>query len=114
LVVSDESMEKFHCLTERRGAVLAFVLFVIPGFPKDILSYILGLSPMRFIAFVAACSLGRIPGTVMLSFTGSAVYDENWTLLTLVCIACLITFVCVYYWRARIESWLTARSEDSP
>jgi len=114
LVVSHESMEKFHFLTERRGAILAFVLFVIPGFPKDILSYILGLSPMGFIPFVVACSLGRVPGTVMLSFTGSAVYDENWTLLTFVCIACLITFACAYFWRARIELWLTGRSEDSP
>jgi uncharacterized membrane protein YdjX (TVP38/TMEM64 family) len=114
LVVSDTLMGKFHFLTERRGLVLALVLFLIPGFPKDILSYILGLSPMGLIAFVTVCALGRIPGTVMLSLTGSAVYDRNWALLTFVSVACFIALACAYVWRARIEFWLKGRSEGSP
>jgi len=112
LMVSKESMEKFHFLTERRGTVLAFVLFVIPGFPKDILSYILGLSPMTFVPFVIACAIGRIPGTVMLSFSGSAVYDEDWTLLTVISVACLVTLALAYYWRAKIDLWLRGESRD--
>jgi len=78
LFVSTETLKKFHFLTERRGIVLALILFTIPGFPKDTLCYILGLSPMGLIPFMLACVVGRIPGTMMLSFCGCAVYDENW------------------------------------
>lgn len=113
LIVSKASLEKFHFLTERRGTLLALILFIIPGFPKDILSYILGLSPMGFPAFVAVCALGRIPGTVMLSMSGSALYNENWTLLIVLSIACAIALVAVFVWRVKIESWLKGRQEGS-
>ena len=77
LVVPPRAMERFRFLTKRRGTFIAFILFIIPGFPKDILSYILGLSPMGFLPFIAVCTLGRIPGTVLLSFSGSALYNRN-------------------------------------
>lgn len=113
LVVSNESMERFHFLTQSRGVLLALVLFAIPGFPKDILSYILGLSPMGFVTFVVVCTLGRIPGTVMLSFSGSAVYEQNWTLLLVICIVCAMAFAPFFIWRAKIECWLKGRSGDT-
>jgi uncharacterized membrane protein YdjX (TVP38/TMEM64 family) len=106
LAVNEASLEKFHFLTERRGAILALVLFIIPGFPKDILSYILGLSPMGFGTFIMVCALGRIPGTVLLSFTGSAIFDENWTLLTVVTILCAIALTFFFVNRTRIEQWI--------
>ncbi len=46
--VSENHLKRFHFLTERKGAILAFAFFAIPGFPKDILSYILGMSPMCY------------------------------------------------------------------
>ncbi len=113
LVVSEKSLEKFHFLTERRGALLALILFAIPGFPKDILSYILGVSPMGFPAFVTACALGRIPGTIMLSFSGSAVYNENWTFLIILSAVCAVVLGAVFVWRAKIDSWLK-RKRDQP
>lgn len=113
LVVSDEFLEKFGFLTQRKGVLVSLALFIIPGFPKDILSYILGLSPMRRLTFVIVCTIGRIPGTVLLSFSGSAVYDENWTLLivmSVICIAALGIFVVL---RDRIEAWLAGKSHDA-
>lgn len=113
LVVSKEALEKFHFLTERRGALLALILFAIPGFPKDILSYILGLSPMGFPAFVTVCTLGRIPGTIMLSFSGSAVYNEDWTFLIVMSVICAVAVGAAFVWRARIDSWLRRDRGDS-
>ncbi|MCA1960051.1 MAG: VTT domain-containing protein [Desulfomonile sp.] len=106
LAVDEKTLGKFHFLTERRGAVLALILFIIPGFPKDILSYILGLSPMGFGTFIVVCGIGRIPGTVMLSFTGSAIFDENWTLLTVITVLCAVVLGFCFFNRSRIEEWL--------
>lgn len=116
LAVADATLEKFHFLTERRGAILALILFIIPGFPKDILSYILGLSPMGFATFVVVCALGRIPGTVMLSFTGSAIFDENWTLLTVVTVVCAVALITGFAYRSKIDAWLKRMGEkhDTP
>lgn len=109
LMVSESLMEKFHFLVESRGTFIALILFTIPGFPKDILCFLLGLSPMSFIAFVTICTLGRIPGTIMLSYGGSAVYDENWGLLVVVTLASLVTIGFFIMKRTKVESWLRRR-----
>lgn len=113
LAVTRATLEKFHFLTERRGTFIAALLFVIPGFPKDILCYILGLSPMGLVTFTLVCALGRIPGTVMLSYCGCAVYDENWTTLVVVSIVCLASIAFLFLMNGRIELWLRSKRKQT-
>jgi uncharacterized membrane protein YdjX (TVP38/TMEM64 family) len=113
LVVSDQFLEKFHFLTERRGALLTLVLFSIPGFPKDMLCYLLGISPMGFWMFVVLCTVGRIPGTVMLSMCGCAVYDKDWTLLASVTITALLLLLVSFLYRDRIQHWIRKTGRES-
>ena len=113
LVVSAKQMERFDFLTHRKGILVALAFFTIPGFPKDILSYILGLSPMSFITFLLVSSLGRIPGTIMLSYSGAAVYDENWTLLIALAIICALAISIFYFRRDQIEVWLKSRRDQT-
>jgi uncharacterized membrane protein YdjX (TVP38/TMEM64 family) len=110
LVVSAHTMERFEFLTKRRGAVAAFVLFLIPGFPKDFLCLLLGLSPMRFLTFLLVCGIGRIPGTIMLGFSGSAAYSESWGALIAVGIfaACAVGLSVLY--KDRIRTWVEEHS----
>jgi uncharacterized membrane protein YdjX (TVP38/TMEM64 family) len=110
LVISPRTLEKFAHLTQRRGAVATLVLFAIPGFPKDILSYLLGLSPMRFVTFVLVCALGRIPGTILLSVSGSALYKENWKMLMMVAALFGILFLISYINKDRIKAWVVEKS----
>lgn len=114
LAVSDETLDRFCFLTERRGTILSFALFAIPGFPKDILCYILGLSPMGFITFAVVCTVGRIPGTAMLSFGGAAVYYENWLLVAALAAATLVCAVLFFSIRDRMEVWLRQRFCKTP
>jgi len=113
LVVSEEFLAKFDFLAERRAGVLAFALFIIPGFPKDFLCFVLGLSPMSFATFLIASAVGRIPGTVMLSFCGCAVYDKDWTLLIAVSVLALSLIAIFYLYRERIELWLRKTGNES-
>ncbi len=45
--VKREVLEKFNFLTTKTGTLICFVLFLFPGFPKDYLCYVLGLSRMK-------------------------------------------------------------------
>jgi len=110
LFVNEKTVEKFHFLTERRGTIATLILFMIPGFPKDILSYLLGLSPMHFLTFVVVCSLGRIPGTVMLCLSGSALYKENWHLLMFISGAVLVLVVIFWFKGDAIREWLKEKT----
>jgi len=110
LVVPCHILEKFHFLVDHRGTVIALILFTIPGFPKDILCFILGLSPMGFLTFLWVCTIGRIPGTVMLSFSGSAMYNQDWFLLILLAVICVAVIAIFFLARDRIEVWLKKKS----
>jgi len=110
VMVGKKALQRFQFLTEKHGLVLSLILFTIPGFPKDILSYILGLSPMGFFPFLVVCFFGRIPGTIMLSLSGAAVFEENWTLLVVVSVVCLILVGGFFLNRDKIEVWIRARN----
>jgi uncharacterized membrane protein YdjX (TVP38/TMEM64 family) len=110
LAVPCEILEKFEFLTRRKGALLALGLFAIPGFPKDMLCYLLGLSPMGFVSFATVCTIGRIPGTVMLSYSGAAVYHENWALLIILAAVSLLAIAVFFLFRDKVEWWLKKRS----
>ena len=114
LAVSDEALDRFCFLTERRGTILSLAFFAIPGFPKDILCYVLGLSPMGFMTFAVVCALGRIPGTAMLSFGGAAVYCEDWLLVVVLAVAALVCVALFFVVRDRLEAWLRQRFCKTP
>jgi uncharacterized membrane protein YdjX (TVP38/TMEM64 family) len=105
-MVSQETMQKFDFLMEHQGALVAFLLFLLPGFPKDFLCFILGLSPMPFRLFVVLVTVGRIPGTLMLTLQGAQVYEGNyWNSLILIGL-CLIAAGLLYYYREKVYEWI--------
>jgi uncharacterized membrane protein YdjX (TVP38/TMEM64 family) len=76
--VGKETMEKFDYLMEHKGAFFSFLFFIIPGLPKDYFCYLLGLSPMHVLTFLVVSTIGRIPGTLLLSMQGEAVRSEHY------------------------------------
>lgn len=111
LVISEDTLDKCRFVTEPRGIIASLILFIIPGFPKDILCYCLGLSPMNYLTFLLVCGLGRIPGTAMLSFSGAAIYEEDWRLLVVVAITALLCLGFFYFKKERAALWVKGRSE---
>lgn len=59
---------------------LTFILFLIPGTPKDLLTYFAGLTRLRVLEFVIISTLARIPSIV--SSTVGGHYLENGDYLT--------------------------------
>jgi len=66
-LVSPDIWRKLGFIVEAEGVILCFVIFLIPGLPKDMTCYLFGLSPMPFWIFAVVSTLGRIPGTWVLS-----------------------------------------------
>jgi len=94
--------QKFNHLVYKGGFVIPFILFIFPGFPKDSLSYILGLSrmPMRIFLFIAA--IGRIPGTLALSIQGAELYQGNYLKFAVLLGATLLVSLPFYLFHKQI------------
>jgi uncharacterized membrane protein YdjX (TVP38/TMEM64 family) len=102
-VVDPIVLSKFDYLLHHKGAFLVFFLFLIPGFPKDYLSYFLGLSRLSLFEFTVIAGVGRLFGTILLSLSGSYLrHHEYEKFLSLVGIA-VIGIVTVWLFKEKIE-----------
>ena len=74
------SREKINGLsfinTERKRNVLIFLLFFIPGTPKDLLTYFAGLTDIKLGTFLAISLVARIP-SVLSSTVGGHLLGEG-------------------------------------
>lgn len=104
--VSPKMRKHFDYLGRRGGIILSFLLFLIPGFPKDVLCYILGLTPMNLSIFLIISTIGRIPGVLMATLQGAKAFEHQYkTFLILLGISALIILV-FYVYHERIHRWI--------
>jgi uncharacterized membrane protein YdjX (TVP38/TMEM64 family) len=111
-MVSKETLDKFDFLMERQGTLIAFFLFVVPGFPKDCLCFILGLSLMSWKLFLLLSSIGRLPGTLMLTLQGAQIYQGNYLVTGLLMGFCLLLALTLFYFREPLYGWLRTWHEN--
>ncbi len=97
-IINPQIIQKYDHFMEHRGTLITFILFLIPGFPKDALSYIIGLSHMKTSIFLLVCTSGRLLGTAMLSISGNyARNDKNVAMLAILGISALLVLLAYYY-----------------
>jgi len=107
-----ESLAKSEKLLAAPSAkIVFFLLFLIPGIPKDILCYVGGISPLRYPFFIGASMLARLPGLVGSTFIGQAAAAKSWVLLVVLSVLSLILFVLGLVFRPRIQAWVEKLAE---
>ena len=107
--LSEHHWNRLNFIVEAEGAILCFILYLIPGFPKDIVAYIFGISPMPFWLFALVSTFGRLPGTLMSSYFGASVAEHRY--IYALVLAALVIGLCLplYYYRDRIMRHLNPR-----
>lgn len=64
--------------------LLVFILFFIPGTPKDILTYFVGLTPMKLKTFLFITFFARIPSVITSTIGGDAIGLQNYQFAVIV------------------------------
>ena len=105
-LVAQERFRRIDRLVNRQGLIALFIMFLIPGFPKDYLSLALGLSTLPVKLFALMTCVGRMPGTLMLSLQGAALYDRSYGLLAVVAGASLVLILLAYRYREALYRWV--------
>ncbi len=68
---------RFLKTTPKRGFIF-FIIFMIPGTPKDLLCYFAGLTDMKLLTWLAICSLGRLPAIITSTVGGDALGTSDY------------------------------------
>lgn len=82
---SNEQISKVKILKKspKRDGLL-FLLFLLPGTPKDILTYFLGLTDIKFFTLIFLSVVGRFPSVVSSTISGAALGRESYILAIIV------------------------------
>ena len=80
-----EQIDSMKYLSDEKALnATAFLLFLIPGTPKDLLTYIAGLTKIRLLPWILLTSIARIPSIVTSTISGNALGLEKYGLAVIV------------------------------
>jgi len=108
-LVSDSVYHKFDFIARTGGELVALVFFLIPGFPKDYLCFLLGVSPIPFGTFLIISTFGRLPGTWLLSIQGAKVRGAHYLEFVIFLAIAAAAALLAYNYREAILQWLHRR-----
>ncbi|MBQ2758013.1 MAG: TVP38/TMEM64 family protein [Clostridia bacterium] len=106
---NEEKLQKVSFLrTSKQRTLFAFIFFLIPGVPKDMLAYFMGLTAMPLGTFMLISTVGRLPG-ILVAVLGGAAASERSPLLIALFIAAFLLIVALTAWLSRYR-----KAKDKP
>lgn len=110
-MVPTRYLEKFRRF-EASGKlnITVFILFLIPGLPKDVFTYLVPLTDMRMRTFLVLSNVGRIPGIVVSTYAADGLVDGRiWESIVIFAVAAVIAILGIVF-RERIMRMLDRSS----
>jgi len=105
-LVDQSILNRFDYVLQHKGIFVVFMLFLLPGFPKDYLCFILGLGHLTRLEFLVVSTVGRLFGTVLLTLGGGYIRCEEYgKLYILIAVGIAVTLAALFF-RNRIEGLL--------
>lgn len=110
LFVSKDKMDKYAFITNSSKIEIAmFVLFLIPGFPKDVLVYLAGITPINPLKFFIISIIARSPGIIGSAFIGASLLKENYTAVVIMGLISAVLFVVGMISRNKISKYIEGK-----
>jgi uncharacterized membrane protein YdjX (TVP38/TMEM64 family) len=100
-VAPQSAISRYDTFMKGRGWLVCLAFFVLPGMPKDMLCYIMGLSHMPAREFMIIAAAGRLLGTILLSVAGSSVRSHQNSMLLIIAGICAALAVLAYFYKKK-------------
>ena len=95
----------FDHLFKKRGPSIAMISYILPLFPSDSVSMILGLTTISFPTFLSVLIMGHIPRYLIINSLGQDLH-AGFTLQTFIILAIAIVFLLITIFREPIKKFL--------
>ncbi len=89
-----KDLDRFSFLMNNpKSEMMMFILFLIPGIPKDTLVYIAGIAPIKPKLFFIISMIARFPGILASSYIGANIREKEYLPVIIVSIIACIFFL---------------------
>lgn len=78
-VVAADALDRFDDVLDRYGLLGVFLVFLLPGFPDDVICLVAGVSPLDLRKTLAVSLVGRAPGYLVLVLSGAGLAEGRRT-----------------------------------
>ena len=102
----DKTEDYVKRLNSKKAYTIVFLLYAIPGIPKDVVSYAAGLSEMKYKPFIILSTIGRIPGMMGSIIIGSMWHKEEYVGMIILAIIAVVAFCTCIIYRKRLHELL--------
>lgn len=103
-LLRQEAVQRLDRLLSRGGGVAAlFLLFLLPGVPKDALCYVAGLSAIPFLIFLGVSLLGRLPALLISVVFGSELAQREWPVVIAIAVGAGSLLLLSWFFRRRLS-----------
>ncbi len=107
LIFGEARINEFiHKLNSKKAIVIVFLIFLIPGVPKDLCNYAAGISEMKLKPFLIVSLVGRSPGMMGSLLIGRQIEAGNYTGAIVVAAVAVILCVVGIIMRKRLTGWM--------
>lgn len=111
-MVGEKQLLKFRQFElSGKFGVTVFILFLIPGFPKDVLTYIVPLSDMNLRTFLLLSTIGRTPGVIISTYAAAGLADGNIVTSVIIFVVAAFIAIIVLLLRNRIIDAISRHSK---
>ena len=103
--VSVENLEKYSFLRDKsKVEMTVFLLFFIPGTPKDALTYIAPIAPIHPVKYLLIATLARIPSVITSTVLGDRIAEGDYLMAVIVfIITALISVIGIIFGNKYVE-----------
>ena len=99
----DKTEDYVKRLNSKTAYTIVFLLYAIPGIPKDVVSYAAGLSEMKYKPFIILSTIGRLPGMMGSIIIGSMWHKEEYVGMIILAIIAVVAFCCCVIYRKKLH-----------
>ena len=107
LFFGEEKVKEYQRrLNSGKGLLLAFLIYLIPGVPKDLVSYAAGISEMRFRPFLLAATVGRSPAMLGSLLVGHFFGKQNYMAMIIITAVIVLLLLLCFLKRKELIAFL--------
>lgn len=108
LLEKDKFKWMANMMEDKKFSIFLFIVFIIPGLPKDLFIYAAGLTTIKPLKFFAILLIARFPWLLASVSVGSNLYNKNYVSTIVISVISVVGFGLGIYYKDKIIAKLSA------
>ena len=113
MIKLQEKLKQYDFLNNKKKvAIYLFIIYLIPGIPKDIITYLVPFLPIGFLPFIAVTSIARIPSIISSTYSSASFLDNNYVMAIIVVAIFTILGLLGFIYREKILALIRKNNKE--